>query len=190
MYKNNYNTHNNYVIGSLASKRLKDFFKIEKCGLFLETGTYKGDGVQWGLDNNFSKIYSVELNKELYEYSNNRFSDKENVKISCCDTLHFLKTVIPTIKISSLLYLDAHISGGDSSHNANHPVPLKQESEIILNHFYDTTKLIVVVDDVRLWEKQLIDDLICLYKNKDMESAYIDDSIVFCNENFLLSEEN
>ncbi len=190
MYDYNYNTHENYVIGSLCSKRLKTFFKLDECKLFLETGTYKGDGVQWGLDNNFSRIYSVELDKKLYEYSNNRFLNNNNVKISCCDTLHFLKTVIPTIKVSSLIYLDAHISGGDSSHNPNHPVPLKQESEIILNMFFDITKLIVVIDDVRLWKNQLINDLISLYKNKKMEASYIDDSIVFCNKNFLINEEN
>jgi len=56
--------------------------------------------------------------------------------------------------------------------------------------FFDITKLIVVIDDVRLWKNQLINDLISLYKNKKMEASYIDDSIVFCNKNFLINEEN
>ena len=39
----------NYEHGNLYSKRLKEFFDIEKLSIFTETGTYHGNGVLWAL---------------------------------------------------------------------------------------------------------------------------------------------
>ena len=41
--------------------------------IFIETGTYKGDGVQKALQNGYKQVYSIELDDTLYNLCNNHF---------------------------------------------------------------------------------------------------------------------
>lgn len=185
-YTNNYKQHDQYVLGNLNSKRLQKFFNIEGCKTFVETGTYRGDGVLWAIEQNqFDAIHSVELHLGLYEYSKRRLAGHNNVHLVNGDTLVFLNTLLPTLKEPTLIYLDAHISGGDSGHNPNHPVPLIQETNSIFSKFYDLSQVIVVVDDERLWGEGMLTKLKTMYAEKNMVDSYVDDSVVFCNKSWL-----
>ncbi len=185
-YHYNFNTHENYLHGKISLKRLDTFFNINFAKYFIETGTYKGDGVVWSTQRpNFSKSLSTELHSGLYNSSKQLFAENKSVEIFNKDTIDFLNYIFPIIKHPALIYLDAHISGSDSTYNPNYPVPLLQETNCILEKFYDLNEVIVVIDDERCWEKDLINKLIETYKNKDMLSAYLDDSIVFCRKKWL-----
>lgn len=190
-YTNNYKQHSDYMLGNLKSKRLQEFFNIEKCNIFVETGTYKGDGALWATEqNHFEQIYSVELHLGLFEYSKRRLSNYSNVTIKNGDTVEFLNSLLPTLNKPTLLYLDAHISGSDSSHNPNHPVPLVQETTTIFSKFYDLNQLIVVVDDERLWGDGMLNHLKTMYAEKGMVDSYVDDSVVFCNKSWLKNAQD
>lgn len=188
MYVKDFKMHENYQLGSLQSKRLKQFFRIEDCETFVETGTYKGDGVQWGVDNpNFQEIYSVELSESLFRGNMQRFNGNGRITLAFGDTVIFLKELLPLLKNKTLLYLDAHISDDTSTHNPAYPVPLIEETEIVTSSFYDFDNLIVVVDDERLWTEQMKKTLVESYSKKGLSSFYVDDAIVFCKESWLRS---
>jgi hypothetical protein len=183
---NNFETHNEYILGTLKSKRINNFFNLKDFSTFVETGTYKGDGVQWALDNHFKKIYSVEIHKELYEQSTLRYEHIPQVKISNADTVNFLNVVLPKITDKTLFYLDAHISGADSSYNPEHPVPLEKEAKLITDLFFDLTQAIIVVDDARLWDKEIVHNVYKTFKDKNLVMSFIDDSYVFCDKKLIL----
>jgi hypothetical protein len=185
LVKNNFGTHKDYILGALKSKRLNTFFNFKNFTTFIETGTYKGDGVQWALDSGFKKIYSVEIHQGLYEKSTLRFESIPQVKISKADTVNFLNIVLPKIKDKTLIYLDAHISGGDSSYNPEHPVPLEKEIKLIADLFFDLTQTIIVIDDARLWENQIIHNIYETLNNRNLTMSFVDDSYVFCNDNLI-----
>jgi hypothetical protein len=185
--QHNFGSHKDYILGAIRSKRLEEFFKIKNCNIFVETGTYKGHGVQWAVDNNFKRIYSVEIHEGLYLESSEKFKDNNSVRISKADTLNFLNVVVPQLKDSTFFYLDAHVSDSDSGGNMNHPIPFIQESQIIVNKFFDLTKAIVAIDDVRLWGSPMIDGVVEVFKNKDMVLSYVDDTYIFCNKDFIKS---
>lgn len=185
-YAHNFQTHAEYRLGSLASKRLADHFVLSDCENFVETGTYRGDGVQWAVEQpHFKNIYSVELSQELAALCATRFADNQRVHLTVGDTLLFLRAVLPTLRAPTLLYLDAHISGRDSTYNPAHPVPLVSETGITLKSFYDLSALVVVVDDARLWPADLKQFLVQSYTTQGMTNCFIDDSLVFCHEQWL-----
>ena len=185
-YTYNHKQHDGYILGNLNSKRLNQFFNIEGCKVFVETGTYKGDGVLWAIEQKqFTDIHSVELHLGLYEYSRRRLNGNSNVHLVNGDTVVFLDNLLPSIKQPTLLYLDAHISGADSTHNPNHPVPLIQETNSIFTKFYDLSQIVVVVDDERLWGEGMLSQLKTMYAEKGMVDSYVDDSVVFCNKSWI-----
>jgi len=185
--QHNFGSHKDYILGAIRSKRLEEFFKIKDCNIFVETGTYKGHGVQWAIDNNFKKIYSVEIHEGLYLESSEKFKDNSNVKISKADTLNFLNVVVPQLEDNTFFYLDAHVSDSDSGGHWDHPVPFIQESQIIVDKFFDLTKVIIAIDDVRLWGSSMIDGVVDVFKDKDVVLSYVDDTYIFCNKNFIKS---
>lgn len=189
IYTYNYGTHNQYYLGVLAAKRLNQFFTIDKCKTFVETGTHKGDGVYWALNTNFfSKVLSTEIHDGAYALCCDRFKNQNGVSLWLHkkDTVDFLKETIPSLDNETLIYLDAHYSNSPyATCIEEYPVPLIHESEIILGLAKDLSKLVVVIDDERLWEDQMIQMLIKMYASKGMQDFYLDDSIIFCNESWI-----
>lgn len=194
-YDYNFDTHSNYILGSLRSKRLCDRFFIDKLSIFIETGTYMGDGVKWALENDrksFSKIMSVEYAKGLSDHCNMLFNKFPQVTIENSDTVLFLENITHSLNAPTLFFLDAHKTGGvGADYNKDHPIPLILESNIILDNFYNLNELIVVIDDERASvldeEYPQIDDLIKLYSAKGLISCYMDDSCIFCSPKWLRS---
>ena len=194
--------HDDYKHGNLSSKRLKDFFKKEQTSMFVETGTYRGDGIKWATTQpNFEKIISTEIHKPNFLHSIDRFKRIGSIDydmfhkifIELKDTVDFLTKRVPEIKQPTLFFLDAHGGSGDFGENSNHVIPIVQEISIILKHFYNFDDLIIVIDDARLFDTEKpnawnIADYTTI-KNlcniKGLVSIYIDDSIVFCRQKWL-----
>lgn len=188
-YTNTFNTHSEYIPGVLKSKRIADFFNLDDCKIFIETGTYIGDGVQWAIDTNkFEHIYSVELSKLSYDMSYNRFKDTKNVTLFHGNTLSFLDDLLPTIDSDkkTVIYLDAHQSNNQlTTYISAYPVPLLQESEKIIAKFSNLDNLLVIIDDEGCWSVEMINSLVEMYRSKGMVNCYIDDSIVFCKKKWI-----
>ena len=58
-----------------------DLGKFTNNDIFIETGTYGGDGVREAIKVGFKEIYSIEFDRKRYENCKNLFKHNENVKI-------------------------------------------------------------------------------------------------------------
>lgn len=87
--------------------------------IFVETGTYRGDGIKQALDFGFQKVYSCDINQELLEYSRARFVGDGRVQIMDMDSCDFLDALIGDVVYPGgyfqndrvTFWLDAHRSG-------------------------------------------------------------------------------
>jgi hypothetical protein len=154
---------NNYVDGDTCYWKYKAFeqHKVDK-KIFIETGTFQGDGVMTALGLEFEKIYSIEIMFENYEYAFNRWGTYENVKLYSGDTANMLQTIMPEIKEPAFFWLDAHFHSSE---------PTYKELDIIESHEIKTHTI-------------LIDD-IDFYFNK----SHIEARLKKINENYQISYE-
>lgn len=69
-------------------------FKRHKNDVFIETGSYVGDGIQQALEAGFSEIISIELSDKYYQHSKKRFESNPNVKVILGDSFKVLPELI------------------------------------------------------------------------------------------------
>jgi hypothetical protein len=115
---------------------------------FVETGTYHGDTVKLALQFGYQKIYSCELNKELYDNCVKMFEGNSNVKIFWGDSIDCLHDIIKELDGPATFWLDAHASGplvGGKSGGS----PVVDELKIIKSH--GRTDHTIFIDDRRLF---------------------------------------
>ncbi len=116
--------------------------------LFLESGTYLGGTVE-ALKKYFDKVYSIELDKDLYQRAQQRFAKEKNITILQGDAGQKIKEVLKNIKKANIIFwLDGHYSGeGTARGNIN--TPIVAELQAIAQH--DKGQKIILVDDIRLF---------------------------------------
>lgn len=98
--------------GALYAKYRND------CTLFVETGTYMGDGVQGALNARFDHVVSIELAKCQYDECVERFKNNDKVKLYLGDSRKILTSVLDeNIKNHKNIFfwIDAHCSGGNTA---------------------------------------------------------------------------
>lgn len=91
--------------------RLADLRKHSRGRVFVETGTYKGDGILAALDFGFETIHSIELNRKLFEDAQRYFAGIPQVSLWHGDSAELLPRVIADIGEPITFWLDAHASG-------------------------------------------------------------------------------
>jgi len=117
------------------------------CKILVETGTYLGDMMQ-AQKENFEKLYSIELSKELWERAVNRFRKDPNVEIINGDSGKVLFTLVPAFREPVLFWLDGHYSGGITAKGETEcPVFLELEAILIPG----VHKHVILIDDARLF---------------------------------------
>lgn len=115
---------------------------------FFETGTSNGEAVKLAIDLGFEKIFSVEIDEELYKQNIQKF-DKEiresKVFLFLGDSIVVLKKLLDEhIDKKCTFWLDAHVDSGPSGLKK---CPLYEELETISEHFIkDHT---IMIDDLR-----------------------------------------
>lgn len=112
---------------------------------FVETGTYFGDTL-WLLRNDFTRLYSIELDEKLFRRAQKRFSSCAHITLFHGDSGTLLKSVLAGISTRCLFWLDAHASGGVTSQLANKATPIEQEIEAILTS--NLSNPVLLIDDV------------------------------------------
>jgi hypothetical protein len=124
----------------------------------VETGTFRGGGVQAAIDSGFERVYSVELIDELYKSNVEKFSSCENVTILQGESDCVLDSILPTIDSNILFWLDAHCPGADDGrreYNAESDerirCPLESELEVIHKHRAARAD-VFIIDDLRMYE--------------------------------------
>jgi hypothetical protein len=115
--------------------------------VFVETGTFRGDGVQRALDAGFPSVYSIESDFDLWSKANERFAGDKRVAIDWGQSSHLLWVVGFLVKQPAVFFLDAHWSGwGEPT-----PLPLLEELRAIATRPYND---VVIIDDMRLMGKK------------------------------------
>lgn len=100
------------------------------CSILVETGTYLGDMVA-AAKRHFTRIYSIELDPELYNQAVRRFARWPHILILPGDSAQVLSDLVNRLTGPTLFWLDGHFSQGIT---ARGPIdtPIVQELEAIL----------------------------------------------------------
>jgi hypothetical protein len=125
---------------------MKYNFKPYLSSIFIESGSYGGDGVKAALSSGFKKVISIELSKEYYELCKSRYPQK-NVTFYHGDSIDVLPEILKGIDCKCTFWLDGHFCGGESA-SGKYPVPLMEELKIIATHHIKNH--ILLLDDMRL----------------------------------------
>ena len=119
-----------------------------KTNHYIETGTYRGDGIRRVL-NNYEKIHSIELSEKWYRYNTEQFKNCKNVKIYLGDSKKVLPALLNTIEEPATIFLDAHYSGAPTA-MGEEQTPLLHELELLKSRQYDD---IIIIADCRMLGK-------------------------------------
>jgi hypothetical protein len=127
---------------------VKDYAYKYRCGILVETGTYEGEMVKACLPS-FNKIYSIELDKTLFEKAVNRFKNNSNVKILNGDSGVKLSEVLREVNSRCVFWLDGHYSAGITA-KGELDTPIAKEIESIFNHSIQDH--VILIDDARCFD--------------------------------------
>ncbi|HNV01497.1 MAG TPA: hypothetical protein PKK60_03660 [archaeon] len=125
------------------SKIIKNYQKISNYTIFIETGTYLGEMIENQL-NNFEKIYSIELSKNLYKLAKNKFKDNTKIVLLQGDSGTKLKKILQKLTVPAIFWLDAHYSEGITAKGKTNS-PIVSELKILLKNKFDN---IILIDDI------------------------------------------
>ena len=128
-------------------KIIREFGKRFNMKYLVETGTYLGEMI-WAQIDNFSKIYSIEIDQELFKRATNIFLKKPQVEIYLGDSGKVLPEVLNKLNGPALFWLDGHFSGGETS-SADIPSPVIQELNCIFTH--SIKGHVILIDDASIF---------------------------------------
>tara|TARA_Y100000389_G_C17397662_1_gene483514 strand:+ start:464 stop:1003 length:540 start_codon:yes stop_codon:yes gene_type:complete len=154
--------------------------------IFIETGTYNGDGVVKALESGFEQIYSIELDEERYQNCKEKFFDNDNVEILLGDSGKVLPELLKKLDKKVTFWLDAHYCG-DGATLGEKWTPFREELEAINNH--SNKENTIMINNWRCMNNTHIDH------NTNKEVGYIGQEnclkrLKNINENFELHFEN
>lgn len=129
----------------------RKYFKNHINEVFIETGSYIGDGIFKALQCGFSKIISIEISEKYHSLCSKRFKNNKNVEIILGDSYKVLPNILKSINCKSTFWLDGHHSCGDTG-LGEFWSPLIQELEAIKNH--NINEHAIIIDDMDCWEHE------------------------------------
>lgn len=130
-----------HIVKELAIEEYKERYR---CRILVETGTYRGDMIYAEKDH-FKKIYSIELDKTLFEKAVKKFKKHPHITILWGDSGEVLKNVVPLLEEPALFWLDGHYSGGITA-KGDKECPIFEELETI---FASQHHHVILIDDAR-----------------------------------------
>lgn len=119
--------------------------------VFVETGSYLGDGIKAALVAGYNKVHSIEIAEPKYQICKDLFKDEPKVQVYLGDSCDLLGEVIAKIKEPITFWLDGHFSEGDRKLGTRmkHLCPLIQELDIIKQH--QIKSHVILIDDTNCW---------------------------------------
>tara|TARA_R110000751_G_scaffold44605_6_gene101951 strand:- start:499 stop:1134 length:636 start_codon:yes stop_codon:yes gene_type:complete len=145
-------------MGLVSFFNIQQMKSISSAEIFVETGTYKGEGVEFASNFGFEKIFSIEIFDKLAEKAKEKFKDRQNIEIIHSDSSSGLRSIMDRLDKNCIFWLDAHFPGSDvgatsydqeKEHDIN--MPLLKELKILSERksFND----IILVDDLRTFKE-------------------------------------
>ena len=145
-------------MGNIQTFNIGKFFIDPGVRFFIETGTFKGEGVDFACRHNFEKIFSIEIFDKMASQAAQKFSHDERVTILNNNSASGLTSILPELDGNSLFWLDAHFPMADAGlrtyddeKDPHLNIPLLRELEIISTR-RDRYKDVMIIDDLRLFE--------------------------------------
>ena len=126
---------------------MKHNFKPYLNPVFIETGTFKGQGVRAALKDGFKRVISIEISNYYYSLCREKFKDNKNVELHFGDSALILPEILKDINERCTFWLDGHFCRGLTG-TGKIPVPLMEELKIIGKHHIKNHTLLL--DDMRL----------------------------------------
>ena len=157
--------------------------------LIIETGTYFAFSTAY-LSKHFKNVITVELSKDLYEFSKEKLKKYNNVQIINSESKDFLKQFfIDKSNLNVTFFLDAHFMGDNSAFGAKSN-PILDELEIILSNISKINSFSIFIDDARTYmsnkakykEFQFFNKVFDLSKQYNLNFAVAVDMIIISNE--------
>lgn len=146
-------------MGDIKIFNLNDLTKKFNIVNFFETGTFKGEAIDFALKHNFQKIVSIEIEENLFLQAKDKFKNEIRVQILHGDSSVEIENILNHVKGNTIFWLDAHFPGADNKQctydkesNTDTRVPLKKELEKIRTHC-DTYDNVIIIDDLWLYEE-------------------------------------
>lgn len=133
------------ALDSVKRQTLKEYGTKYDLSCFVETGTYLGDTVE-AMKQDFSKIYSIELDQKLADEAGARFKDESKITIVQGDSAKLLPKILAEISQPTLFWLDGHYSAGFTA-KADKETPVMEELSCIFN--WPNSNWVVLIDDAR-----------------------------------------
>jgi hypothetical protein len=129
----------------LKQEIIKEYASKYNIKILVETGTFLGDMVA-AQRKFFDKIYSIELDNNLWKDANHRFRKYPNISILHGDSGKLLQKVVPQLNQPAIFWLDGHYSGGITAKSEKN-CPINEE----LNHIFESgvNGHIILIDDAR-----------------------------------------
>jgi len=144
-------------MGTLRHFNLQQFIQDFNCKFLVETGTYKGDSVDYAMQFGFDKIYSIELYDKLAIKAQEKFKKYKHIEIIHDSSSNGLKSILDELNGNCIFWLDAHFPGSDLGEKGYNDekdtcvnLPLLEELKIIserVGKFDD----VILIDDLRLF---------------------------------------
>ena len=171
-------------MGSLSNfnsfKPLSELINEYKLEIFVETGCYRGNSLDFALKLGFDKLFSCDIDQEAITNCNERFITTNKIQLYHKDSISFLRTVLPAINKNALFWLDAHLPGFDKTSGQvyeknKHNFPLEKESTLINNARKDFND-IILIDDLRIYEDGEFESGNWTDRNKfgDLDLSFLD----------------
>lgn len=129
----------------VKQKTLKSYAVQYNLKVLIETGTYFGDMVE-AMKNVFDHIYSIEINRQLYDQAKKRFHKNLNIELIHGDSATELGKIVQIVNDEALFWLDGHYSAGITGMGTKR-TPILGELKHILNSQNDGH--VIIIDDAR-----------------------------------------
>ena len=161
---------------------IKEKQKINNARILIETGTYKGAMII-SCKKLFKKLYSIELDKTLFESANQFFKSYNHIKIINGDSGEKIQSLLTEINEPCVFWLDGHYSGGITA-KGDIETPIVAELEAILTH--NIKNHVILINDARLFNGEndypTINALTLYVKNKDKSKTIsVENDIIIIN---------
>lgn len=131
----------------VKQKIVKEYARRFNVDTLIETGTYMGRMVSV-TKNNFKEIFSIELDKELFEKAVKKFKNYPHIHILNGNSGKVLPQILASIKKTCLFWLDAHYSSGVTA-KGDVETPIVEELKAVFNH--SIRSHVILIDDARFF---------------------------------------
>ena len=152
-------------MGKFRMRIIKPYAKAADYEVAVETGTLFGASTR-RLSRHFPLVYTIEINRELYERAAAKFKNNGRIRVLFGDSKLVLPVLLKEIRQPCLFYLDAHFSGDHTTNwkesrwrgyrvdtgfagerpVAENQVPLFEEIKAI--HDFLGSRCLIYIDDV------------------------------------------